>query len=130
LIDSFAGVTDLVIALALAAQFETVEGALAGQRLIPFPLATEHGEERIMAQLLVIVQILIAKSQPKEALRQHRRQRMFDPVSSPLVGETVGQPTQQLDLAIRLTQQQRAAVAAHLAATKSSLDAGRQMDCK
>jgi len=57
-------VVDLVIALGAGGKFEPVQRALARQRLVQFPLAAEHGEQRIAAQLLVIVEVFVTKRQP------------------------------------------------------------------
>ena len=74
-IDRLGRVADLVIALAAADQLQPVQRALAGQRLIQLPLAAQQSQQRIGAQLLVIVQVFIAQRQPIDALRQHLRQR-------------------------------------------------------
>ncbi len=73
-VDGLGRVADLVIAQAAAGQFQPVQRALAGQRLIQFALAAEQPQQRIRAQLLVIVQVLVAQRQPVDALRQHLRQ--------------------------------------------------------
>ena len=72
-VQGFGRVRDLVIAAAAAGQFQPVQRALAGQRLIQFPLAAEQPQQRIVAQLLVIVEVFIAQRQPIDALRQHLR---------------------------------------------------------
>ena len=71
-------VADLVIAPAAASQFQPVQRALAGQRLIQIPLAAEHPQQRIGAQLLVVVEVFVAQRQPVDALRQHLRQLVLD----------------------------------------------------
>lgn len=46
------------------------------------------------------------------------------------IGETGGQPPQQLDLAIHLTQKQRPAVTGHSARREPGFNAARKMRCK
>jgi len=65
-------VTDLMRRLQ-AAQLQPVEGRLAGHRRAILAarseLAREHRLHRIVAQLIVVVEILIAKRNPKRPLR-------------------------------------------------------------
>ena len=75
---AFGRVADLVIAPAAANQLQPVQRALARQRLIQLALAAEQGQQRIGAQLLVVVQVLVAQRQPVDALRQHLRQLVLD----------------------------------------------------
>jgi hypothetical protein len=67
-----------VIAQAAAGQLQTIQRALAGKRLIQFPLATQKPKQRIRAQLFVIVQIFVAQRQTVDPLRQHLRQLVPD----------------------------------------------------
>ena len=62
-----------MIATAAAHQFQPVQCALAGQRLIQLALAAEQRQQRIRAQLLMIAKILVAQRQTEDALRQHLR---------------------------------------------------------
>ena len=94
-----------------AGQLQPVQGAFAGQRRFKVPLAAEHRQQRIGAQLLVVVEVFIAQRQPIDALRQHLGQWMLDQQGRAAVAEAARQPAQQVDLAVRLPQQQRTAVA-------------------
>jgi len=69
-------------------------------------LPSQHSQERILPQLLVIVQIFIAQRQPLNALRQHLFQTVFDPFGLSVVGEATRHAPQQADPAIGLAQQQ------------------------
>jgi hypothetical protein len=41
-------------------------------------LAQRHGQHRIAAQVIVVIQILVAQCQPEDALRNEIQQRVFD----------------------------------------------------
>jgi len=56
---------------AAIAQFQPVQGALAGQRLVHLRLAGEHVQQRVLSQLLVVVEVLVAQRQGIDALRHH-----------------------------------------------------------
>ena len=107
-------VADLVIATAAANQFQPVQRALAGQRLVQLPLAAEQCQQRIAAQLLMIAEILVAQRQTEDALRQHLRELVRDQQRRSAIDKAGRQTTQQVDLAVHLTQQQRTAVAGNL----------------
>ena len=72
-LDSHRIVTDLVIARRLqAAQLQPVERRLAGHRRAILAacseLTREHRQHRIVAQLVVVVEILLAKRNPEHPL--------------------------------------------------------------
>ncbi len=129
-VDRLGRVADLVIALAAAGQLQPVQRALARQRLIQLPLAAEQSQQRIGAQLLVIVEVLVAQRQPVDALRQHLRQPVLDQQRRPAIDETARQTAQQVDLAVGLAQQQRSAVTRYLAGCELGLHTARKMGCK
>jgi hypothetical protein len=91
-------------------EFQPVQRALACQRLGDLPLARQHGQQRIAAQLFVIVQVLVAQRHPIDALRQHLLEFVLDALWITGIAEAVGHTLQQPDLAIGLAQQQSAAV--------------------
>ena len=70
-VDLLRHVIDLVVALGAAGKFQPVQRALAGQGLFQLAPARQHGHQRIVAQLLMIVQVLVAQRQPVDALREH-----------------------------------------------------------
>jgi hypothetical protein len=59
--------------------------------------------------LLVVVQVFVTQRQPVNSLRQHLFETVRDPFRLPVVGKAASHPPQQVDLAIRLTKQERAA---------------------
>ena len=123
-------VIDLVIAIAAAGKFQPVQRALASQRIFQLAPARQHGHQRIVAQLLMIVQVLVAQRQPVDALREHLAKLVLDQQRRPPVGETRRHPLQQTDLAIGLTQQQSPAIARYPTRRETGLYAARKMKCK
>jgi hypothetical protein len=113
-------IADLVIAGRLfPAQFQPVERRFAGQRcaIRPFcrQLAAQHRHHRIMAQLVVVDQILVAQRDPENTLSDQARHRVFDQISHPAIGETAGKALDQSDLLVGGTEQHRAGIRCHLA---------------
>ena len=96
-----------------AAQLQPVERAFAGQRrTIPAArrqLAGQHRQRRVVAQLVVIDQILITQRNPEHALSDQRLDRVLDQRRRAAIGETRGKPLNQADRPIRRPQQQRPA---------------------
>jgi hypothetical protein len=124
-IQAFRRVANLVIALvdgrlAGGGQLHPVQGALTGQRLIDFPFAGQQSQERIVAQLLMVIHILVAQRQPVDALCQHLAQFVLEQPRRPSVGEATRHSLQQTDLAIGLPQQQSTPIAAYPAAVEMS----------
>ena len=76
-------VTDPMIARRLQpAQFQPVQRRPAGYRRAVLAsccqLARQHRHHRIMAQLVVVIEVLIAKRDPKHPLRQQGYDLMLD----------------------------------------------------
>ncbi len=114
---------DPVIARRLRpAEFEPVEGALAGQwgavAATRRQLARQHRQCRGVAQLFVIDQVLIAQRNPKHTLAHQRRHLVLDQLRCTAVRKTPGKPVDQPDRAIRRSQQQGAGIGSDLAAVK------------
>ncbi len=119
-----------MIATGAANQFQPVQRALAGQRLIQLALAAEQRQQRIGTQLLMIAKVFIAQSQTENALRQHLRQLVLDQQRRSAILKTARQPPQQVDLAVHLAQQQRTAIGGNLTGGKPCLHPTRKMNCK
>ena len=111
-------------------EFHPVQRALARQWLRQIALAGQHPEQRIVAQLLVIVQVFVAQRQSVNALRQHLVEVMLDPRGVARVGETARHAPEQVDLAISLAQQQPAAVGGQPAALEPPHHPPRKMRFK
>ena len=109
-VDGLGRVADLVVAPGAAHQFQPVQRALAGQRFLQLAPAAQQPEQRIGAQLFVVVQVFVTQRQPVDALRQHLPNRVLHLLLVAPVAETIGQTDQQVDAAIGFTQQQCSAV--------------------
>ncbi len=93
-------VVDLVIALIAARKLQPVQRALARKRLVERPLAAQHRHQRIVPQLLVIVEIFVAQRESEDALREHLAQPVHDPIRTPLVGKRGRQSLEETDPAL------------------------------
>ena len=82
---------------------------------------SEHGSERrIVAQLIVIDQILVAEREGEDALAQQVGDGVGDAVGQPQIAEAFGQPIGQPDRAVGGTEQQRTTVRRDGAAIEST----------
>ena len=111
-LDRRAVVADLVVARGLGRRMlEPVQRALAGQRravLAPGgELAGEGREHRVVPQLVVVDQILIAERDAEHPLRHHRLERVLDLRLGAAVGKAGREPTHQADRPIGRAEQQR-----------------------
>ena len=82
-LDRRRGIADLVIAGRLGpAQFQPIERRFAGQRrAIGAPrceLAAQYRHDRVVAQLVVVDQILVTQRNPKHPLTHQARHRVFN----------------------------------------------------
>jgi len=101
---------DPVIARLLrAAQLQAVKCRLAGQRrtiLAAPPVCRQHRDRRVVAQPVVIDQILIAQRQCKNPLPDQGRDRVLGQPRRAAVGKTLGKPADQPERPVRRPQQQ------------------------
>jgi len=108
-------VADLVIARRLQpAQLQPVERRLAGYRRTRAAprreLACQHRHQRIVAQLVVVVEILVAERDPEHPLAHQRHNLMLDQVRTSLVVEACRKSIHQPDRTIRRSEKERAAI--------------------
>jgi hypothetical protein len=111
LVDCFFAVVDLLVLLVFLfydpVGFQTIQGALAGQSIpiIPsvFPfstgriqLPTDGGQQRIPAKLIVIVGVLIAKTQSNRSLSDQLLHRMFHIPLFPMIDETGSEVVEEM----------------------------------
>ena len=108
---------DLLVAVVLVGpdggQFDAVEGALAGQGLASIGLAAagfaggvrladDGGQQRIVAEVVMVVEVLVAQGQAVDPLGDEVLQRVLDQVGVTMIGEAVGEladdPGELLDL--------------------------------
>jgi hypothetical protein len=123
--DRRAVVADLVVARRLGGRvLETVQGALAGERrAVRAPggeLAGERRQNRIVAQLIVVVQILIAERDAEHPLRRHRLDAVLDLRLVAAILEAAGEAPDQPDRSVGGAEQQRAGIGGDLAAVERS----------
>ena len=105
-----------------AAQFQPIERRFAGQRRTIRPrcrqLAAQHRHHRVVAQLVVVDQILVAQRKPKHPLTHHARHRVLHQISGTVIGKTIGKALDQSDLPIGGAEQQRSGLRSHPPAVK------------
>ena len=116
-------IADLVVARGLRpAQFQPVERRFAGQRrairALGFEFPAEHGHHRVMTQLVVIDQVLVAQRNPEHPLPDHPRHRVLDQFGRAVIAEAAGKPLDQPDLPVGGAQQNRPGLRGHPAAVK------------
>jgi hypothetical protein len=107
--------------------FQAVHCALAGQGSTAVPampsvvsgsikLAAHRGQQRIMAQFIMVVGVFIAQADPEHPLAHHFPDRMLYVAWIALVHEAPCKPFQEPSCRLNLTQQQRPGVGADRAA--------------
>jgi hypothetical protein len=112
-------VADLVIARRFASGrvLEPVERALAGQRRTARPacleLAGEDRHHRIVAQPIMVEQVLIPQRQAEDPLADQRRNLMLDPARRAPIAETAGEPLDEPDRLVGGPEQQRPGIRGH-----------------
>ena len=98
----------------LARHFEPVQGRLASDRRAVRArcreLAGHDRHHRIVAQFVVIVQILVAQREAEHPLHDQRRDPVLDQRGPAVILETRGQAVDEADRAVRRAEQQRARV--------------------
>jgi hypothetical protein len=101
---------------------EPVQGALAGEWgtvLTPGPkLAGQRREHRVVAQLVVVNQVLIAERDAEHPLRHHGRDAVLDLRLGTAIGKAGRKPRDQANRPVGRTQQQRPRVRGDLAAVE------------
>ena len=98
--------SNLVIARRLRpAQLQTVERRLAGHRrtilAMGLKLAGQHRHHRIMAQLVVVVEILIAQRNPQHPLANQRLHPVLDQLLTAAIAKAPREAINQLDRLVR-----------------------------
>jgi hypothetical protein len=122
-LDRYRIVADLVIARRFKlAQLQPVERRLAGhRRAILAPrreLPRQNRHQRIMAQFVVVVEILVTQRDPEHPLTDERHNLVLDQVLAPLVVKARRKPIDQSDRPIRRAQKQSTRIRAHQPAIK------------
>jgi hypothetical protein len=73
-------------------------------------LAREHRQHRIMAQVVVVVEVLIAKRDPEHPLADQRHDLVLDQLRAPHVVKARGQSIHHPYRTIRRAQKQRSGI--------------------
>ena len=94
---------------------------LASPPLLAFEVlfARQQGQQRVRAQLIVIVEVLITQRQPVDALGDQLAHAVFNLRGLPIIAETVGELAHDAGALFELAQQHRAAVGADRAAIET-----------
>jgi hypothetical protein len=126
---------DLVVARRLGpAQLQPVQRRLAGQRrAIRTPrreLAGDRRHRRVMAQLVMVVQVLVPESDAEHALADQRRHPVLDQVRPACIRKASREPPDQADGAIRRPKQQRPRIRGDRAAIERRLHPAAFDGCK
>jgi len=116
-------IADLVITGRLRpAQLQPIERRFASQRgtigAPRFELTAQHRHHRVVPQLIVVDQVLVAKRNPQHPLSHQARHRVFHQLGHAVIGEAAGNAFDQPDLSIGGTQQHRPGLRGHRAAIK------------
>ena len=82
-------------------------------------LTRQHRHQRVVAQLVVVVEIFVAERDPEHPLTDQRYDLMLDQVSPPLVVKARRKPIDHPDRSIRRSEKQRPGVRRHKAGIKS-----------
>jgi hypothetical protein len=111
-------VTDLVVARRRKlAQLQPVQRRLAGDWRAVFAsrrkLARQHRHHRIMAQFVVVIDILVAECDPEHPLADQRLDLMLDQLWTPLIVKARRKPIHHSDRPIRRSQKQTSRVRRH-----------------
>ena len=125
-LDRLGVVPDLVIAADAAAQglLEPVQRRLAGERravlAARLELADQRRHHRIMAQKIMIVEVLVAERQAEHALADQRHQAVLDQLGRTGVAETGRKAFDEPDRLVGGAEQQRTAIRGDRAAVKGA----------
>ncbi|MGY4286352.1 hypothetical protein ACVWXO_005572 [Bradyrhizobium sp. LM2.7] len=107
------------------AQLQPVQRRLARHRrvvLAPgFKLARQHRHQRVVPQVVVIIEIFVAKRDAKDPLSDQRRDRMLDQVWAAMIAKAIGKAPHQINHPIGGTQKQRSSIRRHQASIKGRL---------
>jgi hypothetical protein len=111
-------IADLVIAGRLRpAQFQPIERRFPSQwRTISASgckLATQHGHDRVVAQLVVVDQVLVTQCNPEHPLTHQTRHLVYHQIGRTVIGEAAGKTLDQSDLPIGRAKQHRPGLRGH-----------------
>jgi hypothetical protein len=83
------------------------------RKLAQLQLARQHRHHRIMAQLIVVVEILVAERDPEHPLTHQGRHTVLDQLRTPLIVKARRKPIHQINRPIGRAQKQRSRIRRH-----------------
>src|ERR1700678_3847368 len=108
-IDLIGVAVDLVVprGISFRLMFQTIERALAGNRLevrpqYRFELASQHRKDRVLAQFVMIVEVLVAEHQSENALPDQRLNAVLDVARVTSISEALRKPPHQPKATVHL----------------------------
>ena len=122
-------------------QLQSIQRALASQSLAPVPaplsllplqvaLASHKAEERVMAEIVMVIQVLVPASQTQRPLGYQLFDRMLDPILIPEILEAIRKAAEEVNTIIDLAQKQDASVRADVASIETSFDFSSKVGLK
>ena len=85
-------------------------------------LADHDGQERIVPQLVVIIEVFVTQGQSEDPLPQKLLDRVFDPFFVAMIGKTLSQLPDDARVLLDLSQQQTTGIRGDRAAVKPDRD--------
>src|SRR6202000_961165 len=82
-------------------------------------LADQDGEQRIVAEAVVVVEIAIAEAESEDSLLEKFGEGVLDEFGVAVIGETVGELVEEVELGFDLPQEESTGVGGHRAAVKT-----------
>ncbi|GGO84354.1 hypothetical protein GCM10011348_30410 [Marinobacterium nitratireducens] len=104
---------------AVSVEFKAAQRRLAGQCLVGPDGGLQH---QVLSQILMVIQIFIAKRQPKDTLVQHRFKLVRTAARVTRILDATGNRTSQIEVAVELPQQHDAGIRGDVATFKTGLD--------
>ena len=108
------------------AQLQPVQRRLAGHwRTVLAPrrkFARKHRHRRIVAQIVVIVEVFVPERDPKHPLTDQRSHLVLDQLRTPPISKARRKATNQINRAIRRSQKQRSRIRRHQSGIKCRND--------
>jgi hypothetical protein len=86
----------------------------------------QDSQKRIVSQLVVVVEILVAQTETKDALFEQFEKGMFTALWITKIGETLGEVLQEAELGIDFTEKKSPGIGSDAMAVKASDDGARR----
>src|SRR5579859_5631069 len=82
--------------------------------------ADQDGQQRVVAESIMIVEVLVAQAQAIETLLEQVRHRVLDEVGVAVIAETAGELFDEAELGFDFAQEQSTGVGGNVPAVKGS----------